>query len=258
MHGAIDISIANLSISFIFVFIAGVLSVVHELKLEKDLITGTIRAIVQLTAMGYLLKIIFGLKSAVLVVALFIAMTFFAAKIVKGRVKKQKVSYFMPTLMAVQINFFLITFILTEFIIQANPWWTPQYFIPLGGMIAGNSMNALSISLSNFFADLKTKRNEVEMKLCLGASAKEASRSIFRDALKTGMIPSINNMMGAGIVSIPGMMTGQILAGSDPIEAVKYQIMVMLMLTASTAIASFTVLTITLRRSFGKYGNLLV
>ncbi len=258
MNGAIEISTGNLAIGLIFIVIAGIMSVIHGLKLEKDLTIGTIRSIAQLTAMGYLLKIIFSMESAVFVIILFAVMTFFAAEIIKGRVKKQNVPYFLPTLFSVQITFFLITYIVTALIVEAKPWWTPQYFIPIGGMIAGNSMSALAISLDRLFSDFKAKRALVEMKLCLGASPAEASSEIFKDALKAGMIPSINGMMGAGLVSIPGMMTGQILAGSDPTEAVKYQIVVMLMLVASTAIASFIVLKLVGGRCFGKGGNLLV
>lgn len=258
MTGTIDISIAHLSISVAFILIAGILSIYQSLKLEKDLIIGAVRTVLQLSAMAYLLKIVFGLESALVVMAIFMTMTFFAAKIVKDRVRKQSIPYFIPTLISVQITFFLVTFIVTAVIIQVDPWWKPQYFIPIGGMIAGNSMSALAISLDRYFSDIKTKRSEVEMRLCLGASAKESISSIFRSSLQAGMIPSINNMMGAGLVSIPGMMTGQILSGISPTSAVKYQIMVMLMLVASTAIASFIVLTWIRKRSFGKGDNLLI
>lgn len=255
---AINISTANIAIGMFFIFLAGVLSVIYGLRLEKDIAVGTLRSVVQLTAMGYILKFIFGLDSLAVVIILFILMTFFAAEIIKGRVKKQKVSYYFPTLVSVQITFFLVTFIITAFIVEVKPWWEPRYFITIGGMIAGNSMTALAISLDRFFSDLKTKRQKVEMKLCLGATSEEASRGIFRDALRSGMIPSINNMMGAGLVSIPGMMTGQILAGNDPTEALKYQIVVMLMLVASTAITSLIVLKLINKKCFGKGGNLLV
>lgn len=255
---AVNINIENMVIGVVFILIAGILSVIYGLRLEKDLAIGTLRSIVQLAAMGYLLKIIFGLNSIVFVMIIFIAMTFFAAEIIKGRVKKQKVSYFLPTLLSVQITFFLVTFIVTAFIVQVKPWWSPQYFITMGGMIAGNSMSALAISLDRFFSDLKSGRQEVEMQLCLGASSTEASKNIFRNALRAGMIPSINNMMGAGLVTIPGMMTGQILAGSDPTEAFKYQIVVMLMLVASTAIASLIVLKLIHKKCFGEGENLLI
>lgn len=254
----INITPQNMAIGVVFILLAGILSVIYGLRLEKDLFIGTLRSVFQLAAMGYLLKIIFGLNSIVFVLMIFIVMTFFAAEIIKGRVKKQKVAYFIPTLVSVQITFFLITFIVTAFIVQVKPWWSPQYFITMGGMIAGNSMSALAISLDRFFSDLKSKRQEVEMQLCLGATSTEASQSIFRNSLKAGMIPSINNMMGAGLVSIPGMMTGQILAGAAPTEAFKYQIVVMLMLVASTAIASLIVLKLIHKRCFGKGDNLLV
>ncbi len=258
MSSVIDISIYNLLIGVLFIVIAGAISVVYSLKLEKDLLIGSIRTVVQLFAMGYLLKFIFGSNSIALVMTMFTAMTLFAAQIVHSRVKKQNVAYFLPTLISVLITFFLITYTVTNFIIGTTPWWSPQYFITIGGMVAGNSMNALAISLERLFSDLKNKRSEVEMMLCHGATVQEANKEIFSSSLRAGMIPSINAMMGAGLVSIPGMMTGQILAGTDPSVALRYQIVVMLMITASTALASFLVLKLVSNRCFGKGDNLLV
>ncbi len=248
----------QLAVAVVFVVLAGALSLAHHLKLERDLAIGTLRTFAQLFAMGYLLRILFGLKSALLVVGMYMVMTWFAARIVKGRVREKSVDYFMPTLLAVQVTFFLVTFVVTGLIIGAKPWWEPQYFIPIGGMVAGNSMNALAVALDRLFSDLRARRAEVEMRLCLGADRDEASADIFREALRAGMIPSVNSMMGVGLVSIPGMMTGQIMAGADPADAVRYQIVVMLMIVASTALATFMVLHLVRKRCFGRAHNLLL
>lgn len=257
-HGYVDIGLWQLALATGFVLLAGILSLRHRLDLGRDLAVGTVRTFVQLFAMGYLLKIIFGFEAALPVVGLFLLQTWFAARIVKGRVKERSVDFFMPTLLAVQSSFFLVTFCVTALIIGVTPWWEPQYFIPIGGMVAGNSMNALSLALDRLFADLRGQRDEVEMRLCLGASANEATEGIFRDALRTGMTPTINSMMGVGIVSLPGMMTGQILAGAEPTAAVRYQIVVMLMLVASTALAAFIVLHFVRKRCFSKAQGLLL
>ena len=137
-------------------------------------------------------------------------------------------------------------------------FWHPQYFIPLAGMVAGNSMTALGLSLDRLLSDLKTKRDLVEMRLCLGATPVEASQDIFRDALKAGMIPSINSLAGVGIVFLPGMMTGQILSGEDPMLAIRYQIVVMFMLVASTALTVSMVLGIVRQRCFSPGQQLLL
>lgn len=254
--GAVPISLGQLALCLVFVVIVGVISLRQALGLEKSLAMGTVRSIAQLTLMGYVLRLLFALGSPWLMLSVFVVMTWFAADIVRGRVRKQNVAYFMPTLLVMQIVYFLVTCYVTGLVIRAEPWWKPQYFIPVGGMVAGNSMNALALSLERFFSDMKKARPIYEMQVILGASPEEASRAVFRNALRAGMIPSINSLMGAGIVSIPGMMTGQILAGGDPAEASRYQIVVMLMMVAATALASFTVLYLVRRRCFTSYGSL--
>jgi putative ABC transport system permease protein len=125
-------------------------------------------------------------------------------------------------------------------------------------MVIGNSMNAIAISLERLFGELRKSRSLVEMRLTLGASYREATADITRGAVKAGMIPSINAMMGVGAVFIPGMMTGQILAGAEVITAVKYQVMVMLMLVGSTSLGSVLVVLLSLRRCFTRDGRLRV
>ena len=248
----------QLALSALFLLVAGALSWRYRLGLEKDLAVGGLRCVVQLMVMGYLLHIIFGLQSAVLVVLMLLIMGTFATRIVGGRVKERSVPFFWPTFWAMQGSFFLVTIIVSRGIIGAEPWWQPQYVIPIGGMVAGNAMNSLALALDRFLADLTRRRNEVELRLCLGANPEEASRDIFRDALRTGMIPSINSLMGVGLVALPGMMTGQILAGASPEDAVRYQVVVMLMLVATTALVSFIALTLVRRRCFGQAMQLVI
>lgn len=248
----------QLALSAVFLLVAGGLSWRYRLGVEKDLAVGGVRCVAQLMVMGYLLHIIFGLQSAVLVVAMLLTMGTFATRIVGGRVKEKSVPFFWPTFWAMQASFVLVTIVVSRFIIGAEPWWHPQYVIPIGGMVAGNAMNSLSLSLDRFLGDLRRQRAQVELCLCLGATPEEASQNLFRDALRTGMIPSINSLMGVGLVSLPGMMTGQILAGASPEDAVRYQVVVMLMLVATTALVSFLALSLIRRRCFGKAMELLV
>jgi putative ABC transport system permease protein len=154
--------------------------------------------------------------------------------------------------------YLLVAAMVTGVIIQAKPWYDPMYLIPIGGMVAGNSMSSLAVALERLLADLRSKRGVVEMRLCLGATDWEASRDIASDAVKAGMIPSINAMMGVGVVFLPGMMTGQILAGADPMASVRYQIVVMLMLAASSALATSVAVLLVRRRCFGQAQEPLV
>ncbi len=190
------------------------------------------------------------------VLGLFWLMIFFAGTIIRGRVKEKAVRHWDTTLISMFLSFTLMTLIVTGVIVRVHPWYDPRYFLTLGGMIIGNSMNAIAVALDRLFGELKKSRPQIEMMLSLGATWREASADIVRNAVKAGMIPSINSMMGVGLVFIPGMMTGQVLAGADVMVAVKYQIMVMLMLVGSTAVGSILVVFLALRRCFTREGML--
>ncbi len=254
----VPIGLGQLFVGLVFIVAAGITSVLHSLKLERDLLVGTIRTFVQLFLLGYILKFIFRLESAVLVLAVFCFMIFFAAREIRGRVKEKQVAFFWPLLASMLISYVVVSYLVTAVLVNVQPWWKPQYFIPLGGMVIGNSMNAIAIALERLMGELRQQRLEVEARLCLGANYKEASREIFRNAMRAGMIPSINSLMGVGIVFIPGMMTGQILAGADPLQAIRYQIIVMVMLVGSTAIGSLLVVYLVRKLCFGPGERLLL
>ena len=150
--------------------------------------------------MGWALKYIFGLTMSLPVLAVFVLMVAMAAHIVLKRVKEPGLSLGLPVFWSMLGSYALVTVMVTGVVINADPWWQPRYFLPLGGMIVGNSMNALAISLERLFSLLRGRRDEVEMRLCLGADATEAARPLVREAVKAGMIPSVNAMMGVGVV----------------------------------------------------------
>jgi putative ABC transport system permease protein len=246
----LDISPIQLALCLLFVLAAGIGSLIFKLRMEKDLAWGTVRTFGQLLLMGYVLTFIFRLNNVFVILLLFVFMIFWAAHAIWGRVEEKTIAFFIPTFVSMVISNMVVAIVVTAVIVGVEPWYTPQYFIPLGGMIVGNSMNAISIALDRLFSDLRTHRAEIELTFCLGATYQEATGNIFRNAIKAGMIPAINAMMTVGLVSLPGMMTGQILSGTDPMIAVKYQIMVMLMLVASTAIGAIIVTSIVRRRCF--------
>ncbi len=234
----------------VFVFLAGISSMMLHLGLQHDIFWGTVRTFAQLFLMGYVLRYIFMIESGLPVVLIYSGMIFFAAWTIRDRVKRRGVGYFLPTLVSMLISYLVVAYAVTALIVQVDPWYEPRYFIPLGGMVIGNSMNSIAIALDRLFSDFESKRDEVEMYLALGADYREASQEAVRGAVRAGMIPSINAMMGVGIVFIPGMMTGQIIAGADPLTSIKYQIVVMLMLVASTALGSILVVLIVRRLAF--------
>ena len=254
----VPISFWQLGLALGFVLFAGIISMIHRLGILKDLAIGTLRCVSQLFLLGYALKYIFALSWAWLVVGVFLFMLVSAAFIVKSRIKEKSVNYALPLFVTMILSYFTVSVLVTGVIVQADPWWRPEYFLPLGGMVVGNSMNALALALDRLFSDLRAKRDEVEMKLSLGADAGEASSAITRKAMSAGMIPIVNSMMGAGLVFIPGMMTGQILAGADPLQAVRYQIVVMLMLVGAATLAAILLILWVRRRCFGPGQQLLL
>jgi putative ABC transport system permease protein len=254
----IEIGPLQLALCLGFVLLAGATSFAHRLGLGRDLAVGTVRTFAQLFLMGYVLKFVFEVRISWLVLSMFIVMVAAAVHTIRGRVKERTVSFAVPVFLSMLVSYSLVSMVVTGVIVGAKPWWTPQYFIPLAGMIVGNSMTAISICLDRLFSDLRNRRNEVEMKLALGADYREASREILAGAMRAGMIPSINSLMAVGLVSLPGMMTGQILSGTDPLIAIRYQIVVMLMLVASTAMGSLIVTNLVRKRCFSQGQQLLL
>jgi len=254
----IEIGFWQLGFGLLFILIAGVASFLHALKLERDLLIGTVRTFAQLFLLGYILKMVFDINHFLLVLLIFVFMIFFATWTIYRRINENQISFFFPTFFSMLISFFFISFMVTAIVVGVKPWWKPQYFIPLGGMVIGNSMNAIAIALERLLSELRTKRYEIEMKLCHGADYREASQEILRNAMKAGMIPSINSMMAVGMVFIPGMMTGQILAGADPTAAIKYQIVVMVMIVGATTLGTLSVILIVRRLCFSSGHQLIL
>ena len=250
MQGIPAIDYWQLGLALFFILMAGAASIWLKLGLGKDLLVGTLRTFGQLFLMGYVLTYVFQIYLPWLVVLLFAGMIFFAARIVAARVKGKGIPVFGPVLASMMLSYLAISFLVSAAVVQADPWWEPRVFLPLGGMVVGNSMNAMAVALERLFSEVKNRRNELETMLCLGADQTEATEDITRNAVKAGMIPSINSMMGVGLVFLPGMMTGQILGGADPVTAIKYQIVVMLMLVGSTTLGSVAAVWLAKRRIF--------
>lgn len=235
MNGGATLSISSLIIASSLVLISLFFSYYQKLNLEKETIIGVIRAIVQLTIVGYLLNFIFGLKNPFFTTLLLLFMTINASFNASKRGKGIK-NGFLISFIAIGIGAFITLFILVA---SSAIKYEPYQIIPVGGMIISNAMVAIGLCYKQLLSNFKNKREEVETKLALGADILPSSIEIIRDSIKTGMLPTIDSMKTLGIVSLPGMMTGLILAGTSPIEAIKFQIMVTFMLLSTTSIASF-------------------
>jgi len=219
-----------------FVGLAAIVSRYQELGLEKELAIAIVRTLIQLTIAGYVLSYVFASQHLIFMVLMLALMMGVAAQNAAKRGKG------IPgALRIVLIGIVVSEALSLLLLLLLGIPGTPQYIIPLSGMIIGNSMVASGVTLNRFSSEFKLRRGEVELALSLGAAPKKASLSVIKAAVKAGMIPTIDSMKTVGLVQLPGMMTGQILAGADPIQAVRYQILVMFMISGATAITSLIV-----------------
>lgn len=254
MNGSSNLmNTSSLLISSSLVLISLLFSYSQKLKLEKEIIISVIRAIVQLVIVGYLLNYIFGLKSPVFTTFLLLFMSFNAAYNAAKRGKGIK-NGLSISFLSISVGTIVTLAIL---VLSGAIKYEPYQIIPVSGMIISNAMVALGLCYRQLSTDFKNKREEVETKLSLGSDILPSSIEIIKNSIKTGMLPTIDSAKTLGIVSLPGMMTGLILAGTSPVEAIKYQIMVTFMLLSTTSIASFIACYLSYKGFFNKRKQLL-
>lgn len=227
----------QLALAASLILINGAVSWAFALGLERTLLITAIRMTVQLALIGFVLKWIFEQTSPVWTLGLALIMVLVAGyEIVSRLTRKPKgfEAYLLGsgTLLIVGS---LATVFTVAGLIGPDPWYEPRYVLPILGMILGNAMTGISLTTSTLFETANRDRAAIESRLALGANRFTALSSTLRMALKTGLMPIVNAMAASGIVALPGMMTGQILAGLDPVEATKYQIMIMFVIAGSTA-----------------------
>ena len=227
----------TLSLTLIFVFIPLLLSKTLKLGLEKDTIIATVRSVIQLLAVGFILKFVFD-SGSVIYILLMIALMIFAATLnarKKGKGIKGITWKIALTLIVVEI----VTqgVLLGLGIIPA----TAQYIIPISGMLIGNSMILSILFLNRFTAEITSHQNEIELILSLGGTPKQAINRQLTNAIKASMIPTIESQKTIGLVQLPGMMSGQIIGGADPIQAVQFQILIIFALLTTATLSSILI-----------------
>jgi putative ABC transport system permease protein len=255
--GAQPLEPRDLLIAAALVVVAGAISVGFGLGMHKRLAVAATRTVLQLTMVGYVLVYVFSADAPWLVMLSFGLMTFAASRAAVARSSRRFRGVYLSSFITLLITATLTTGVVTQVVIGVEPWYRPQYVIPLLGMVLGNSLTGISLCLDHLLETLDERRDRIECALALGATSWEAARGSLRDAVRRGMIPIINAMTVAGIVSLPGMMTGQILQGADPMSAVAYQIVVMFMLAAATALGGMITVLLVFRRLFNERHQLL-
>ena len=255
--GVIAIGWPQLLLATGFMVVTGGIALAMGLGLTKSLWLATARTYLQILALGLVLRWVFRIDSPWLVIALVGFMTLMSAVTIVGRAPDAPEGVLSRTFFAVSVTGLIVTFAVTGLVVRVDPWYLPRYVIPIAGMVLGNSMNGIALALERTFADLDAREDEILALTALGATPWEAARPSIRSALRAGMIPGINTLSAAGIVFIPGMMTGQVLAGADPMVAAPYQIVVMVMVATADVLGSTLAVLLTYRRRFTHEGVFL-
>lgn len=245
----IAISWPDLLLVIALVGVAIAISMWYRIGLAKRFVIGAVRAVVQLLAVGYILVRLFFVDRWYWVMLALVVMLVAAAFTATDRIHVNRRSLLVISTAALSIGAGLTLAYVNEIVIGVEPWYNPRYIIPLFGMIVSNAMNGAALAAERLSSEIRSRAGEIEAYLALGASPARATQSAVRAALTAALIPAANGLAIVGIVSLPGMMTGQILAGASPVLAVRYQIVVMFMLTAAVAMTSALVV-VWYRRTF--------
>lgn len=237
-QGVIEIPFWRLLAAYLFVVILILIVKWRGINREREIIIATFRMSIQLVIVGFILEYIFQSAHPLYTLGIVVIMTSFAIYTVMKRLKhalnrqmKRLIAYSLLVGVMFSITYFLFV------VIGLSPWYKPTYVIPIAGMIIGNSMTGITLGVNTYMNDMKSERHLVEGALMLGATPKVATKQIANKAFDAAMMPTINNMVGMGIVFLPGMMTGQILGGASPLTSIEYQIAIMLGIVGAVSLS---------------------
>ena len=238
MNTYISLTYLDLAAASVFILLNALFSILLNLGLARQLLVASARMIVQLLMVGLLLKTVFAISSPWFTALLALGMIAFAGREIRARQERRLIGmwgYSLGTASMMMAGMIVTLFALTTQI-NPDPWWSPRFALPLFGMILGNTMTGVSLGLDTLHSTLYRERVAIEAQLLLGRSRWLAVQPATRRALRSGFTPIINSMAATGVVSLPGMMTGQILSGVDPQEAVKYQLLIMFLIGGATGL----------------------
>ena len=236
----ISLTPIDIAIAASLILLDAVLSLLLRLRLHVQILTAAMRMVVQLVAIGFVLRFVFSLDNPAATLLLVLLMVLVAGREVAARPEHRLRGYSHLVIGISSVGFATFTTALLALTtaIRPQPWYAPQYAIPLAGIILGNVLNSASLSLDSLLDTVRRERLGIEARLALGTSFHDAVAPFVRGAIRRGLLPIINQMSAAGVVTLPGIMTGQILAGLDPMEAVKYQILLMFLLSGGSGLSA--------------------
>jgi len=252
MTDMITLSHLDLAIAALLVLLLAGLSLWMRTGVSGQLLIAAVRTVVQLTLIGLVLKVLFANAGLGWVALMSLVMLLAAGREVMARQERRFRGWrgYAVGTFSMFLSSFAITLFALIVILGDDPWYAPQYSIPLLGMLLGNTMSGIAIAMDRLTQAAWEQRDTIEARLMLGERWDAAIRDYRRQAVRSGLIPIINAMAAAGIVSLPGMMTGQILAGIPPVEAVKYQILIMFLISAGTGLGTLAAVSIGSRHLF--------
>ena len=248
----IDLSWWELALASLLVLALAATSHFARLGMVRSLLVSATRMVIQLALVGLVLEVVFELGRLLWIALMSLIMLLVAGREVMARQKYRLTggwAFGIGTL-SMFISAFSVTVLTLTVIIGPDPWYRPQYSIPILGMLLGNTMTGIALGLDRLTEGVRRQRALIENRLMLGQPWHVAVGEIRRDAVRSGLIPVVNAMAAAGIVSLPGMMTGQILSGTPPAVAVKYQILIMFVIAVGTGFGTLAAVSAGARRLF--------
>lgn len=257
MEGLIQLDSMDLALALGMMAIVIGLSAWQRLGLELSLAIATGRTVLQLLVVGYILAFIFALDNPWAVLAVLAVMLTIAAVVARNRISK-KIPQVLPLVWGSILVSTALTLSYTNLlVIQPARWYEPQYLIPLAGIVLGNAMNGAAIAGERLVSTINSSHLEIETHLSLGATVGQAVAQYRKDAIKAGLIPTLNQMMVVGIVTLPGIITGQLLSGVEPLDAASYQILIMFMLAFANLVTTLLVTQGLCRQFFNQAAQLI-
>jgi putative ABC transport system permease protein len=256
----VDIPLTRLALVLGFIVLAVVLSRRSRLGLERDLVWGALRGAAQLIAIGYLLLLLFNHERPSWVLLLLTVMLLVAAATSARRVEHGPGwrLLFPRALIAIGAGAAVALVPVFAFVVPPNPWYEARYLVPIGGMMLSNAMNVVAQVFERIFASANSEADQIEALLALGATPRQALQRQVRATLRAALIPTINGLLTVGLVSLPGMMTGQIVSGTAPEQAVRYQIVIMYQLVGVAAVAGLLAVAFARRLLFTRRAQLVL
>lgn len=242
----------DLSIAAILILLLGGIQMLLGLGLARSLLLGTVRMVLQLLLVGLVLKTLFAYATLGWIILMAMVMLGLAGYEVVARQRRRIAGWrgYGVGMMSMSVTALVITVLALTLVIHVEPWYRPQYAIPLLGMVLGNTMTGIGIAINHLTQTAWSDRTRIEGRLMLGHTPELATRMLRRESMRAGLIPTLNMLAAAGLISLPGMMTGQILAGTPPMEAVKYQILIMFLITGATGFGVLIAVQIGTRHLF--------